>query len=101
VELAESIRFHVSLARAAGAPMEIRFLNSSGPILIGKGAGHNEDSEHSVLSGILDGSPNGGTPLCRHIREVIASIREMEPILRSRGQKACVVIATDGNVFII
>ena len=96
MELAESIRFHVSLARAAGAPMEIRFLNSCGPILIGKGAGH-EDSEHSVLSGILDGSPNGGTPLCRHIREVIASIREMEPTLRSTGQKACVVIATDGR----
>ena len=69
-ELAESIRFHISLARAAGAPMEIRFLNSAGPILIGKGPGHDED-----------GSPNGATTLCRHIREVIVSIREMEPVL--------------------
>ena len=50
--------------------MEIRFLNSAGPILIGKGPGHDED-----------GSPNGATPLCRHIREVIVSIREMEPVL--------------------
>ena len=97
MELADSLRFHINLARTACAPVEFRFLNGSGPIIIGKGAQYDESFEHSVLSGILDGSPNGGTPLCRHIREVIATIREMEPTLRSTGQKACVVIATDGN----
>ena len=98
VELAESLRFHINLARTACAPVEFRFLNGSGPIIIGKGAGYDESFEHSVLSGILDGSPNGGTPLCRHIREVIATIREMESTLRSTGQKACVIIATDGKI---
>ena len=99
MELAESLRFHINLARTACAPVEFRFLNGSGPIIIGKGAGYDESFEYSVLSGILDGSPNGGTPLCRHIREVIATIREMESTLRSTGQKACVIIATDGNSY--
>jgi hypothetical protein len=35
--------------------------------------------------------------LCAHIREVIAKIRVMEPQLRANGQKACVIIATDGE----
>ena len=38
-----------------------------------------------------------GTPLCRHIREVVAAIRAMESTLRENGQKACVIIATDGE----
>ncbi len=38
-----------------------------------------------------------GTPLCRHIREVIDQIRYYEPVLRVHGQKACVIIATDGE----
>ena len=38
-----------------------------------------------------------GTPLCRHIREVIARIETMESTLRENGQRACVIIATDGE----
>ena len=38
-----------------------------------------------------------GTPLCRHIRDVITSIRAIESKLRSNGQRACVIIATDGE----
>jgi hypothetical protein len=45
----------------------------------------------------LDGSPNGGTPLCHHIHEVTNQIRMMEQQLRANGQKALVVIATDGE----
>lgn len=38
-----------------------------------------------------------GTPLCRHIREVIQEIKLIEPTLRANGQKACIIIATDGE----
>jgi hypothetical protein len=51
----------------------------------------------STLNAILEGSPSGGTPLCRHLREVIAQIKSAEPQLRAAGQKACVIIATDGE----
>jgi len=38
-----------------------------------------------------------GTPLCRHIREIIEKIKSIEESLQSKGQKACVIIATDGE----
>jgi len=56
-----------------------------------------ESAEFGIINSILNDSPNGGTPLCRHIREVIASIRALEPSLRAQGQRACVIIATDGE----
>lgn len=43
------------------------------------------------------GSPCGGTPLCAHITEIAESIRQVEGQLRASGQKACVIIATDGE----
>jgi hypothetical protein len=46
---------------------------------------------------VFEDSPSGGTPLCKHIREITAKIRSMEPQLRAAGQKACVMIATDGE----
>ncbi len=50
-----------------------------------------------TLSTIFQNSPSGSTPLCYHIRQVIEQIRVMEPQLRASGQKACVMIATDGE----
>lgn len=49
------------------------------------------------ICSLFDDSPSGGTPLCRHIREIIAQIRLVEHQLRSSGQKACIIIATDGE----
>ena len=46
---------------------------------------------------MLNEGPGGGTPLCRHIREVVADVRAMEQQLRAHGQKACVLIASDGE----
>jgi hypothetical protein len=42
-------------------------------------------------------SVGGGTPLCRHIREVTAEIREQAPALLREGKKAVLIIATDGE----
>jgi hypothetical protein len=69
-------------------------LNGSAPILIGA-----EDSADrlDIFNNIINSSPNGGTPLCRHIREVIERIRPMEQSLRLARQKVCLVIATDGE----
>jgi Mg-chelatase subunit ChlD len=46
---------------------------------------------------LFDVFVGGGTPLCKHIREVIEQIRLMEPQLRANAQKAVLVIATDGE----
>ena len=44
----------------------------------------------------MDSQPCGETPLCEHIREVVRHIQSVEEELRSNGQKACLVIASDG-----
>ena len=39
----------------------------------------------------------GGTPLCRHVREIITEIQGMESELHQNMQKICLIIATDGQ----
>ena len=95
-ELTEGLKFHAGFARAAQAPTEFRLLNGSAPICIGN-HDHEENERFDLLMSQFDQSPSGGTPLCRHIREVTEQIRLLEPQLRAKGQKACVIIATDGE----
>lgn len=95
-ELGEAMKFHLNIARAANAATEFRLLNASTPLLIGTRDPESDENYHKFLS-ILGGQPGGGTPLCRHIREIVAKIRILEPKLRARKQKACVIIATDGE----
>ena len=45
----------------------------------------------------FDACPDGGTPLCRHIQEVIAKVTPMAAQLRANGQKVALIIATDGE----
>lgn len=95
-ELGDAMKFHVGLAHAGCIPTEFRMLNSSAPIRIGFSPEEPIDNMRMMLS-LFDHSPGGGTPLCRHIREISAEIAAYAPLLRSRGQRACVIIATDGE----
>jgi hypothetical protein len=97
VELSETLKFHVGLAAAANAPSEFRILNGYPPYRIGTGNRIEDDSSQTKLFSALGDSPMGNTPLCEHIRQVIAEITRFEPELRARGQKAAVIIATDGE----
>ena len=49
------------------------------------------------MLGLLESTPSGGTPLCRHIHEVAKKIRVLEPELRAVHKKASLIIATDGE----
>jgi hypothetical protein len=78
-------------------------LNATAPLVIG----HRPDTDPDIaatsdrnlatLFHTLEGSPGGGTPLCEHIRAVINDIRIASSELKRNGQKAIVVIATDGE----
>jgi len=94
--LTEALQFHINFARQASAPTEFRFLNSATPIKIGYNDA-DEPARLNTLLSVLDSSPTYGTHLCRHIREVIEQIRQVEGKLRATGQKACLIIATDGE----
>lgn len=96
-ELRDCLEFHAELSHAAKAPTIFRFLNMSEPISVGfrddtDGAGFKQ-----FIQLLEDDGPGGQTPLCEQIRQVIVSIRESEADLLRAGQKACVIIATDGE----
>ena len=95
-ELTDAIRFHASLAEVACAPTEFRLLNASAPLVLGQGGG-DDAVNYQRLNDLLRNAPSGGTPLCRHISEIVAQIRGMEHSLRANGHKAVIVIATDGE----
>ncbi len=95
-EMTEALKFHIDFAHQARAPSVFRFLNNAHPIKIGYiDAGENQRVQD--MKDLLNSAPTNGTPLCRHIRGVIADIQEAEEQLRAAGQKACVVIMTDGE----
>jgi hypothetical protein len=95
-ELTAALKFHAEAARLACAPTEFRLLNGGPPIVIGDKA-IDSANKYQRLINLFDSSPNGGTPLCYHIREVVNKIATMAPSLRANGQKVCVIIATDGE----
>ncbi len=88
------MKFLAGLSHAANALSEFRLLNACPPCLVGLGDG---GSGYTTLLNALQGSPGGGTPLCKHVGDIVSQIRTMEPQLRAAGHKAMVVIATDGE----
>lgn len=114
-ELTTAMRFHLELVYRAMVPCEFRMLNCSDPIRIGFGfdAGDSHSGSGSSSSGgssgaaeeeqryqrllhVFEETPTGCTPLCRHITDIIADLRQHVPALRAQGAKAVITIATDG-----
>mmetsp|Transcript_11245 Transcript_11245/g.35673 ORF Transcript_11245/g.35673 Transcript_11245/m.35673 type:complete len:361 (-) Transcript_11245:210-1292(-) len=97
-ELGDSLRFHAAIAANLGAPTEFRLLNPPPGCrqVVELGLGY-RDEELAAAEAVISSSPLGRTPLCASVREVIANIRVIEPELRSTGQRALVVIASDGE----
>ncbi len=95
-ELTASLTFHANIAKAANSLTQFRLLNALTPVTLGDGES-NPDSELERFLDLLNESPSGKTPLCVHIREVVRQISSMADELRSKGQRACVVIASDGE----
>ena len=50
-----------------------------------------------ILAAVLDGTPSGVTPLCRHVLEVTKQISAIAPELRAAGKKAALIICTDSE----
>lgn len=110
-ELIDGVRFHAGLAEAAGSPIEFRFLNEQMPITVGTaGITDGGDGATTTITASMmsDGyqhlmrvleykSPSGQTPLCKQINGIVAQVRSLEHVLRSRGHKAAIIIATDGE----
>ena len=82
-------------ASAAQTPVEIRLINKSEPVRVGDTL---DDSESLAAFQIqLSIEPSGLTPICKHIKEVVEKIRDMESELLANNQIALLIIMTDGE----
>lgn len=94
-ELVSSLEFHAELAEAADAPSEFRLINLHKPLMLGMGDGNRKDIDE--LYEMFDAGPKGQTPICEHIRAVVADIKSMEKRLRDAKKQVAVIISTDGE----
>lgn len=87
--------FQAELSESLQVVSDFRLLNGSDPIIVGLG----DDGGESLkfLREVLSESPAGPTPLCSHIEAIVQCIQSVENDLRANGQKAVVMIATDGE----
>jgi len=96
-ELTTCLAFHADLSHAATAPTEFRFLNMAEPIIVGSPTDSTGEGLKLFKKLIEEEGPGGQTPLCEQVKAVISSIKKIEEDLRRFGQKACVIVATDGE----
>jgi hypothetical protein len=109
-ELQGSIEYHAELAGLIGATTIFRMLNDPGSTIgpqefsicgdttfeSGMTSKNIEQEVSNVIGIIQRTRPNGVTPLTYHLETISNRIAAMESVLRQQGQKAVVVIATDG-----
>lgn len=102
-EIQEAVEYHAQMAAMLKAPTVFRLLNDPGsrvgPQIFGvadKGD-HMIDSDLQVaISTIQNATPNGVTPLCRHIYEIQQQIALLAPQANAEGRKIAIILATDG-----
>lgn len=94
-ELTDSLRFHAMLSEKLGVISDFRLLNGSMPLRLGP---HDLVGDNlATLFHEFDKGPNGGTPLCMHIAQIVREVTQIKGQLMANNQKVCVVIATDGE----
>ena len=94
-EVTTAVKTIASIADAAEQPTEIRLLNKAQPITVGQRRDGGE-TLNKVME-MLEAPPNGQTPLCRQVKEVIDQVKGMELRLRSMNKVALMIIITDGE----
>ena len=104
-ELRETVNFHGRLADVMGSATEFRLLNPplggqqyvriGGDGGAGAGAGAGGEALDTLLATMMT-DPSGRTPLCGHLQYVHDQIVAQAGALQQHGQKAVLVIATDG-----
>jgi len=102
-EIQECVLFHAKLSTLLNAPTRFKFLNDPGQSIgpqefsiADRGRGFSPGDLQVAESLIKRAKPNGLTPLTARVAEIRAEIQAMSPELVRNGQKAVVVLATDG-----
>merc|ERR1712165_597892 len=103
-EIKECVNYHANYAALLGSPTIFRLLNAPGSIVgpssfsIAEHSIENVNSELYEARSLMDRvQPGGYTPLREHILKIYDLILPMCNTLKETGQKAVIVIATDGR----
>jgi len=99
-ELRDTVSYHAQLAALLEAPTSFRLLNPACGIeqfgVAERGPEHISEDLRTAINNIGMISPGGVTPLSEHVREISMYVDSMKDQLNRSGQKAVVIIATDG-----
>jgi len=103
-EIKECVNYHAGLSGLLFAPTIFKFLNDPGvragsqQLSVAEYRRDNvRDEQHTIWKTMHKMKPNGCTPLRDRILELYDTIHNMTNTLKTNGQKAVVVIATDGK----
>ena len=97
-ELCGSLLFHLELSHESQAPSEFRLLNQLSPKFVGDKDLDPDHGNYRAVKNVFENkSPGGGTPLCRHVNDIVNYIKFHEQKLRADGQLVSVIICTDGK----
>jgi len=102
-EIQETVEYHVNLASLLKAPTTFRLLNNPGSragqqifSVADKGEAMIPNDVQIATSTMMNSSPNGVTPLSKHIYEIREQVISLAPQLNAQGCKVAIVLATDG-----
>lgn len=103
-EIQDTVQYHARIAALLEAPTRFRLLNDTGRVagcprefsVAERGSLNVAEDLKVALLAIRTASPSGCTPLAARVREIAATVRDMAAGLRENGQKAVVILATDG-----
>ena len=102
-ELHQTIDYHARLAGLLHCPTTFRLLNDPGRAVGPRqwsvaqlGPAFLDEDVDVALSASRSVSPKGRTPLARQLRQILQTVRLLEPALRRESARVAVILATDG-----
>jgi len=103
-EIQDTVQYHARIAALLEAPTRFRLLNDTGRVagcptefsVAERGSLNVAEDLNVAIRAIRTASPAGCTPLAARVQEIAANVRDMAAGLRENGQRAVVVLATDG-----
>lgn len=102
-EIQETVDYHAQLAALLQIPTTFKLLNNPGAhagpqeFSIGTTGPASIDRDLQIARDVMKrASPQGVTPLARHVREIREEVYELTPSLLQQGRKVAIILATDG-----
>lgn len=100
-EIVSTAFYHARTAALLEAPTIFKLLNPTETRRMDfnvaqRGQNHIQEELSTFLSSMESMAPHGATPLTARVQEIAVHIASIQDDLRARGQKAAVILATDG-----